>query len=204
MRRKALLVLACFVAAVGFTMAPFSYVNIGRIASFWNTVQAYDSVAGGQPGGKVVTYLCDSTTGQNLEVGDVVFIKRNNMVGKSATITSYNTIAGVVVGGQKTNMQAAQAITNYNSNSGVGDTACVATPATFQNNKVLVLTDGRTWVKVDAAAGIAPGSLLWPSTTTAGFVKAMPAQPDSFYRNVGRLVDTGIVSTAVPANVHIH
>lgn len=198
---RALSVLILFAASVAFaSTAALSYVNITRIGTYWNTSQAYDSVLGGQPGGKVVTYLCDSTTSQALLTGDVVYISRNNMVAKSATIANYNTVAGVVVGGSRTNMQAAQAITNF-----ANDTSCLATGSggAWQNNKVLVLTNGRTWVKVDAAAGIPPGTLLLPSTTTAGKVKGNAASLDSLQRTIGRIVDTGIVSTQVLANINI-
>lgn len=190
MKRKLAVVagIALAVFAMAFGSQVVAYINVGRLPAFYTSQVQFDSLRGGHIGGHVLTYKCAAT----LKVGDVVYRSTSNTVNKSSTITNYNAIAGVVVGGTWKGFQAA--IDSVN----LGDTACVA------NGRAVVLNQGRTWVDLDAAGGVVPGGLLFPSTTTAGLVKAAPAAIDTFLRTVGRAVDTGATSAIIQADINVH
>jgi hypothetical protein len=184
-------------SVAGASILVTTFQPIQRLGPYFTSTVGYDTGNGGMVGGQVHFYRAGTGTGETLFVGDVVYDSeastnpQGNTVFKSATLASYSRIAGVVVGGTFTNMRA------VTSAPGATDTAA------FVGQTVAVLQCGRTWIKVDAAAGLAPGTLIIPSTTTAGKVKGTLSLPDTFYRTIGRLVDTGIVSTSVLANVCI-
>ncbi len=187
--KKLLPLVLMLTAAVGITAFTTSYYPVQTLGPYFNSKIKSDTATGGSPGGEVRVFKNGVDT---LIVGDVVYLSANNTVRKSATLALYNTVAGVVVGGTSTSMQAATTAPASTDTAAKGATA-----------KVLVMTSGRAWVRIDAAAGIGPGLLLAPSTTVAGKVKAAPAIIDTFYRYFGRLIDTGIVSTQVLAHINV-
>ena len=185
---KRLLALGAIICSVVTMAFVTTYASIARIGPFYTSTVGFDTAAGGQVGGQVRYYKNGVDT---LIVGDVVYLSANNTVRKSTTLANYNTIAGVVVGGNKTSMRG------ITSSPVSTDTAATA------NGTAIVLSCGRAYVRIDAAAGIAPGLLIQPSTNVAGKVMAKASTIDSLYRSVGRLVDTGVVSTQVLANICI-
>ena len=184
-----LMIIATASVTAGAMFFTTSYSQVQTIGPYTTSKIKSDTATGGAAGGDIRIYKNGVDT---LIVGDVVYISANNTVRKSTTLANYSTIAGVVVGGTSTNMAA------VTSTPAATDTAAKGATA-----KVLVMARGRTWVRIDAAAGIAPGSLLLPSTTVAGKVKGFGTAIDTFYRSVGRLIDTGIVSTQVLAHISV-
>lgn len=178
----ALLLLSISATAIVST----SYKPLARIGPYYTTTDKYDATTGGQVGGYVTIYKNGADT---LLVGDLVYISAQNTVLKSGTLANYNTLAGVVVGGTKTNMR------------GVTSAPAATDTAAYAGQPVLVLSEGRTWVKVDTTTGgIAAGALIMPSLVS-GKVKAKAATIDSLFRVVGRMIDSSAVS--VPALAHI-
>lgn len=95
------------------------------------------------------------TAAGNLNVGDVVFLSAANTVQKSAVAADHDQVAGVVVGGTRTNLDV------------VTDLAAVATVQAAQVNEVvLVQVNGIT--RVVSGAAITIGQPLKPDTGTAG------------------------------------
>jgi len=174
---------AAFTSVITTTYRPTQ-----RIGPYFGSNTPYSAATGGQAGGYVEVY---KDTVDTLIVGDVVYIAKNNVVTKSATLANYNTVAGVVVGGTKTNMR------------GVTSAPASTDTAAFANQNVLVLRYGRAWVRVDTTtAGIPAGALIIPSLV-AGKVKAKSTAIDSLYRAIGRMLDTGIASTQVLALINV-
>lgn len=180
--------LIAVITSIAGTAFVSTYASVARIGPFYTSTVAFDTAAGGQPGGQVRIFKNGVDT---LIVGDVVYLSANNTVRKSTTLASYNTIMGVVVGGTKTSMRGLV------SAPAATDTAALA------SQQVIVLSEGRAYVRIDAAAGIAPGLLLQPSATVAGKVMARATTIDSLHRAIGRLIDTGIVSTQVLAHINV-
>lgn len=192
--KKMIPLLALGVGIIGVTASSVlvtSYQSIAKLGPYFTTTVGYDTATGGMPGGLVHFYKVGTGTAETLFVGDVVYLSANNTVLKSATLANYNTVMGVVVGGTKTNMRA------VTTTPGVTDTAA------YVNQTAIVLSCGRTWVRFDAAAGTPPGTLIQPSVTVSGKATAKAAPIDSLYRVIGRLVDTGIVTTQVLANIAV-
>lgn len=167
------------VGLVGFG-SYLSTVPIRTVGPFYTTAYAFDSATGQQVGGWVQTYLAADT----VWTGQYVAMTANRAVKASATLTDYNKSVGVAVGGTQTSMKAALLSTD------------TFTIAALPNQKVLVLRRGRTWV-LDSAGGpgITGGTLVGPALGSAGArnngrIKALPAIIDSFYRVLGRSVDT--------------
>jgi hypothetical protein len=188
MKKRLLFLGAICVAITAFSAFVTTYSQPVGIGPYFNTKEKYVAATGGAPGGEVRVFKNGVDT---LIVGDVVYQSAINTVRKSTTLVNYNSIAGVVVGGTRTAMSAATTVPTST------DTAAYA------NQQVLVMTSGRTWVRIDAAAPIVAGTLIIPSTTVAGKVKGNPGVIDSFYRAIGRLIDTGVVSTQVLAHVNV-
>jgi|SRR5678809_221714 len=182
--------LLLFVMAVGaFTAFTTTYKQVKTLGPYYNTTEKYSASLGGQAGGEVRIFLNGVDT---LIVGDVVYISANNTVRKSATLANYNKVAGVVVGGTKTNMSGAT------SAPAATDTAATA------GQQVLVLTTGRAWVRVDTVAvGIPAGTLIQPSIYVAGKVMAKAASIDSLNRVIGRMIDSGGLSTQALAHINV-
>src|SRR5678810_561659 len=97
--------LILFIMSVSaFTILTTTYKQVKTLGPYYNTTEKYSASLGGQAGGEVRIFLNGVDT---LIVGDVVYISANNTVRKSATLANYNKVAGVVVGGTKTNMSGA-------------------------------------------------------------------------------------------------
>lgn len=161
-----------------------------RLGSYWTSVQAFDSTNIGVSGGQVLTYLA----GDSEFVGSVAYISAKNTVKMDTILTHYNNVAGVVIGGSRTSFQ------------GLPDSASVGTLAAIAGQRVFVLIQGRTWVTLDTVGtGISPGSMMIPSNKQGmrGRVAAKTTAIDSFYRALGKIVDTGVVNTKRLINVSI-
>lgn len=187
---KPLAVLALFVCATAFTAVVATLYPVARIATFWTSNQAFDSTNIGVVGGQVITYLA----GDSEWVGRVVYVSAKNTVKHDTILTNYNKVAGVVVGGTRT------------SNQAYPDSASVGTLAAVSGQRVFVLIQGRAWVTIDTVGtGISPGQVMIPSNKQGmrGRVAAKTTAIDSFYRAVGKLVDTGVVNTKRLINVNI-
>lgn len=170
---------------VGFTAASLDVQTIG-----FYRAPVYSSTAGGQAGGRVVF----ARTGtDSLRVGQVVYWSDTNTVATSSTLAAYNAIAGVVVGGSATAMQALNELT---------DTSTLATTAT-STSTVIVLTQGRTWVLNDANGAIAVGNRIIPSNATAGRSEIVTSAIDTNYRVIGKAVVPAAAGKATLTDVNI-
>lgn len=188
MKKLIPLMLVVLCAAVG-GMGGAALVKTGpvaRIGPFYTSSAAWDSATALQPGGRVVYFIAADSE----KIGDVVYISSVNHVSKSSTIANYNAIAGVVVGGARVNMQASiQA-------SDVGTLVATA------NQRVIVLREGRTWVKADAADSLRAGARVQPSTTVAGATMNL-ATIDSLGRVFGKMITTGAASAVALAEINV-
>lgn len=182
--------LLVFLASTGAALFVASYSKAVDTGPYTISRTSFDATTGGSAGGDVVWFKNGADT---LLVGDVVYISANNTVRKSATLANYNTIVGVVVGGIKTSSRVQSTI------PGASDTAAYA------NSRVLVMRRGRYWVKIDSGQGYAPGSVIIPSSKAGegGKVTAKTTAIDSFYRAIGKLVDSGITSTRILAEISV-
>jgi len=167
---------AALLAIVGtiFLTAAVSIVTttlaVSRVGGYTTSSVAWDSATGAAVGGDARYYI----SADSEKVGSVVYLSGANAVSKSATLANYNAVAGVVVGGAKTNML-----------TDVGR-ADVGTLAAIANQRVWVVKCGRVWVVSDSAAAV--GTIVIPSVATAGRVHAKPALIDTNYRALGRVV----------------
>lgn len=176
-KKKALLRLGLLGATIGLLSGFAAYLVVTtvpvRIAGpFLTTPVAFDSATGSQIGCQVQYYIASDSS----RIGQLVFHSGHNTVKPSATLADYNKIAGVVVGGTRTNMQASIAV------------ADTSTLAAINGQRVIVCVRGRYWV-LDSAGGDGPGIILRPSGT-AGRAAAALAAIDSNSRNFGRVIDT--------------
>jgi hypothetical protein len=154
------------VGAVGFMTTSVPVIYFGP----WSNSQlAFDSLTGSQTGGIVKTSLAFDS----LEVGDYVYDTLINKVARSATLLSYNTAAGVVVGGARTSMRPVVA------------SADVGTLAATANQRVLVAHCGRVWVR--SADSVYAGITLIPGAVR-GRLKRRTTAIDTFGRAAGRAV----------------
>lgn len=183
--------LGAFVGALLVTTAfSVSFVTtypVARNIPFFTSNIAFDSTTGSQPGGAVRLAVADDS----LLIGDVVYWSAQSAVTKSTTLANYNALAGVVVGGTKQNLTASVS------------SADVGTLAAAPNEKVWILTQGRTWVKNDANATLVLGTFVIPSDATAGRVEVKTTAIDTNYRTVGRVITGGAVNTAVLISVNV-
>lgn len=188
---KKYLSLGLFVGAIlattAFTMLPVTTYPVARNIPFFTSNVAFDSATGKQPGGMVRLFVADDS----LLIGDVVYSSAISAVTKSSTLASYNAIAGVVVGGTK------QSLTGSVASADVG------TLAAAPNERVWVLTQGRTWIMNDANATLAVGALVIPSDATAGRIEVKTTAIDTNYRTIGRVLVGGLVNVPVLVNVNI-
>jgi predicted DCC family thiol-disulfide oxidoreductase YuxK len=194
-KKLALLFLVGFIGLVSAAAAS-SYMivtmAVTRFGPFYNSQVAFDSLNGGQPGGEVRTAIVGGTT-DTLRIGDVVYWSDTNKVTKSTTRALYNAIAGVVVGGASTSDRTSIVA------------ADVGTVAATTGKRVIILKQGRTWMKSDANAAIIAGRRLLPSDSIAGrFDTSLTATViDSFYRMIGRNVNAGSALGTVLVDVNI-
>ena len=186
-KKKIYALAGLFGLVLAMAAAPFlaTTVPVRILGPFYNTPQAFDSLTGGQVGGKVVYALA----GDTCRIGQVVYFSAKNTVKPSATLADYNQIAGVVVGGARTNMQASVS---------KADTSTLAATA---NQRVIILKQGRFWL-LDSAGGDSPGLQMRPSGT-AGRVAVRLAAIDSLRRNFAKLVDSMVGGTATLADINI-
>ena len=176
MKNKAILKILGLLGAVAFVSAASVFlattVPVRVIGPFFTSTTAFDSATGAQWGCRVQYYIASDS----VRIGQIVYHSGHNTVAASATLANYNKIAGVVVGGTRTNMQASVT---------VADTSTLAATA---NQRAIVCYSGRYWV-LDSAGGDGPGIVLRPSGT-AGRAAAALAAIDSNSRNFGRVIDT--------------
>lgn len=177
---------AAFVGGVG-AIAVVKTGPVARLGPFYTSSAAWDSATGLQPGGRVIYFI----SADSEKIGDVVYISSVNHVSKSATIANYNAVAGVVVGGARVSMLASI------------QAADVGTLAATANQRVIVLRQGRTWVKADAADSLRAGALIQPSTTVAGAAMNKGSALDSLYRVIGKMVTTGAASATALAEINV-
>lgn len=186
---KNVLKLAAFTVLVAAVTAFSVVTSVYRIPTgFMTPVTRWDSTSGGQAGGLIYLYLAGAN--ETLKVGDVVYLKANNAIGKSATAATNNTVVGVVVGGQSLTGTGVG-----NDSSDVGTTACAGT-----GKKCWVMTEGRAWVKT--ADSVYVGQSVLPSTAVAGAVMRKPASLDSLKRGIGRANFTIDSGKKLLINVH--
>lgn len=153
---------------------------------FYFASSGFDSLKAGGIGGEVKVYLADST----VRVGAPVFISSRGHVKGSATLADFNATAGVVVGGDSTGMQIPLTI---------ADTGIVAAK---QNNKVLVMVQGRYWVLDSALNSHSIGGQIRGSGTNQR-AALKPAPLDSLNRVFGRVVDTTGTGSAVLVQINV-
>lgn len=194
LRKKAGLTLGLFAALIvsAFSATMFlTTVPVRVLGPFYTTPVAWDSTSALQVGCHVQYYL--SASNDSARIGQIVYISAKNTVAHSATLANYNAIAGVVVGGTRTSMQASYV---------VGDTG---TLVAVTGQKVIVCDEGRAWVLVDTGPGVAPGLMVQPSTRSGmgGRLTTKAAPIDSLFRTFGRLADTAIAGKAVLVNVRV-
>lgn len=164
----ALVGLVLLIAAIPFVTT----VTVRALGPFYTTPFPFDSATGQQIGGQVQYYIASDS----VRIGQVVYISGHNTVATSATLANYNKLAGVVVGGTRTGMQASVS---------ASDTSTLAATA---NQRAIVLTRGRYWV-LDSTGGIGPGLIVRPSGTAGRIAVALSAI-DTNARNFGRVIDT--------------
>lgn len=192
MNRKKVLTLVGIVGSIlvmGFGSFLATTMSITRFGPFFTSQVAFDSLGGGQPGGQGRWYRA----ADSLLVGDVVYISDTNKVAKSATLANYNTIAGVVVGGARLDGRTSVA------------SADVGTLVATANQRVFVLTTGRTWMKSSNNAAIIPGRRILPSDSIAGRFDTIitAALIDTQQRWIGRTITAGAALGTVLTSVNI-
>jgi hypothetical protein len=169
------------------TAAVVTTSPVARLGPFYVSSAPWDSTTAGQPGGRVVFALAADSE----RIGNVVYYSANNAVSNSATLANYNAIAGVVVGGSRTNMAASRAA------------ADVGTLAATANQRLIILKQGRTWIPVDTTTGgLAAGVLVMPSLV-AGKAKAKSSVLDSLSRVYGKIVVGCAASATCLADINV-
>lgn len=193
-RKKSGLLLGAFAALILMAFSAnmlLTTVPVRVLGPFYTTPVAWDSTSSLQVGCHVQYYL--SATNDSPRIGQAVYVSAKNTVSHSATLANYNAIAGIVVGGTRTSMQASYV---------VGDTSTLVATT---GQRVIVCDEGRAWVLVDTGPGVAPGLAVQPSTRAgmAGRLTTKAAPIDSLSRVFGRLVDTAIAGKAVLVQVRV-
>lgn len=187
-RKVELLVLGIVLMVSAFTFGQ-SYVQV--LGPFYRSNAGFHTLMAGQAGGRVV-YAVNGEATDSLRVGQVVYWSDTNQVAHSSTLAAYNTIAGVVVGGASTSMQAMTAITDTSTLAAVPDALAI------------VLTQGRTWVLNDGNGAITIGQRIIPSDATSGRSEVVTSAIDTNYRVIGKAVVPAASGTATLADVNIH
>lgn len=178
------------VSAAFTTYVAATYYSVGRFTPYYTSNAAWTTSAPGQAGGRVNTYIVG--TADTLKFGDVVWLTGvGDSVHKSATLANYNTIAGVVVGGQRMSGGAGIA---------ASDSGTIAGTA---GQYVYVLKQGRAWVNNDANGTIAGGVSVIPSDATAGFVETRTTAIDTLFRTIGRVVVSTAASKFMLVDVNV-
>lgn len=198
MRNRKFALLAA-VAAVAFISSGaanvlFTTQTVARIGGYYTTSVPFDSLTGGGAGGRVVVAITGGTT-DSLKAGDVVYWSDTNKVTKSATLANYTTIAGVVVGGQRTSPPLATLM----SSSDVG--TLVAT----SGQRVVICKSCRAWMRSSNNAAWIAGRIVLPSDSIAGRLDTNLTASiiDTFGRRVGRTVGAASALGVVLVDVSI-
>ena len=177
----------------GFSLtALFATAQLDRRGPFIVSTVAPDSLTGAQVGGFVQHTIAG--TSDTLLVGDVVYWADTNKVKKSATLANYSMIAGVVVGGALIDRNRA-----HTASTDVG------TQAAAPGQWVVILKQGRTWMKSSNNAAWIAGRRVLPSDSIAGRLDTSltAAVIDTFYRLVGRTVGAAAALGTVLVDVNI-
>lgn len=182
----AVLTIAAFSSGVLVTTVP-----VRVLGPWFTTPMPFDSTNINQVGGHVQFY----NAADSVWVGQIVSFASVNKVKTVSTIDSTNRVAGVVVGGTRTSMQASIAR---------GDSSTLAAIA---GQRVIVMDFGRYWI-LDSAGAKIPGSLVRASLggtrLARGRISLATANViDTFYRVVGRLVDTSLGGTNALVQIHV-
>lgn len=192
MKRLKILGLLCAVIALtaAATYSVATYYPIARFSPYYTSNAAWSVSSPGQAGGRVNTFTVG--TADTLYFGDVVWLTgAGDSVHKSATLANYNTIAGVVVGGQR--MSGGGGIARTDS----------GTMAGTAGQYVYVLKQGRAWVLNDANGTIAGGVSVIPSDATAGAVETRTTAIDTLFRTIGRVVVSTAASKFMLVDVNV-
>lgn len=162
-----------------------------QIGAFYYSQANFDSATAQGIGGVVKIYLVGAADTER--VGNIAYLSSANTVKHSATLTNYNAIAGVVVGGAATGMQASLALADTGTIAGI------------PGQQVLVLERGRTYVLADTQAGFSPGTQVLPSIKSGmgGRLNARLTTIDTFFRIFGKTVDTTVSGKAVLVDVRV-
>lgn len=141
---------------------------------------------GYSPGGLIDEF----SAGASLNIGDVVYISLANTVNKNATAgTTLGKLAGVVVGGAKTDMRV---------NMRKEDVGILAAAV---GERVLVQYLGKTWVVSDAAFNA--GDVLAAGTTTAGRAKQGTITTDLAAGSSGNIIGNALETVGGAAVVSL-
>lgn len=191
---RSLIAMVLAVASIAATNTYFQTQTVARIGGYWTTSVQYDSLTGGGAGGRVFMAIAGGTT-DSLLAGDVVYWSDTNKVTKSATLSNYSRIAGVVVGGVRTSPPLAALM----ASSDVG--TLVAT----SGQRVWVVSSGRAWMKSSQNAVMIAGRILLPSDSIAGRVDSnlTASIVDTFSRRIGRSVTAAAALSTVLVEVNI-
>lgn len=189
-RKRTLLGLLAAVLTISAAPVIATYYSVARFTPYYTSSAAWTVSAPGQAGGRVNTFTVG--TADTLKFGDVVWLTGvGDSVHKSATLANYNTIAGVVVGGQR--MNGATGIASSDS----------GTIAGTAGQYVFVLKQGRAWVLNDANGTIAGGVSVIPSDATAGAVETRTTAIDTLFRTIGRVVVSTAASKMMLVDVNV-
>lgn len=180
-RLKGALVVALAVlsiAAVTFVAQP--KYNTTLIGTYWATSQRFDSTKGGGIGCRVEVY----NAGDSEWVGDLTYLSAINTVKHDTVLANYNSIAGIVVGGQRLGMLS------------YADSTSVGTLAATSGQRVIICYDGRAWTTHDTTATTLPGTQIIPSNRQGqrGRYGSRTTAVDTFNRIFGKGLDTGLTA----------
>lgn len=161
--------LMLFLGVTAAAVVVSTTMPLTKFGPYFTSQLAFDSLLGGQAGGQVRAYLAVDS----LEIGDYVYDTLVNKVARSATLLSYNSAAGIVVGGARTSMRPSVV------------SADVGTLAATANQRVLVTTCGRSWVRT--ADSVYAGNILIPGAVR-GRLKRRTTAIDTFSRAAGQAI----------------
>jgi hypothetical protein len=194
MSRRAAIFLAAIISIVSLGAWATTYQHVSQVGAYYTTTQRWDSATGGAAGGSVRPYYA----ADSLRIGDAVYLSADNTVNASSTAAAYNKLVGVVVGGTKlgsSSMVATDA-------SDAGTLAAIATTSSTPQF-VWVLSNGRAWMRNDAAAALLAGDEVIPSASSTARIKVRTAAIDTFYRVIGKVIVGGAASSTVPVAVSV-
>lgn len=178
------LIVAIMAISTGFLLATSGVTSNG---AFYTTTVPFDSATANSVGGQVRPFVA----ADSLLNGDVVYYSGVDVVAKSSTLSTYNALAGVVVGGQRIGMNAQ------------GDSTDLGTLVATQGQYVWVLRSGRAWMRNDANGTLTAGNQVIPSDATAGRIEVRTTAIDTNFRVIGKAVTTRGANGYIPIDVSI-